>query len=106
MNNQFEAIFEENGFVITKHRAGFQARKYFSNGYGVSIIPETETFLPGFPPVPGEFELAVLSHEGNGIGAHLCYDSGITDDVLRHLVPEQVFEVVSKVESLHQRADN
>lgn len=93
-------FLESAGYIVTKHRAGYQARKYFPNGFGVSIIPEMNYLKPDYPALEGVYELAVLSHRGDGVGSTLCYDSGITDDVLRFLTLEQVVETASRVESL------
>ena len=62
----------------------------FPNGYGVSVV-----FGPGsYGADEGKFELAVLK---NGF---LCYDSGITDDVIGYLEIDQVSDVMNKVEQL------
>ena len=62
----------------------------FPNGYGVSVV-----FGPGsYGADEGKFELAVLK---NGF---LCYDSGITDDVIGYLEVDQVSDVMNKVEQL------
>lgn len=81
-------MFEE--FSLTKHPAGFQARKLFDNGFGVSVIPEAD----------GEsFELAVLRHR-DGFHSFVCYDSGVTDDVLRYLSVDDVYDVMLRVRNL------
>lgn len=69
---------------------GVQARHYFPNGYGVSVIQGPYTY--GGPE--GLYELAVMTEDG------LCYDTPITEDVLGHLTPEEVTGLLAQVEAL------
>lgn len=77
-------------FNFQPHRAGFQAIGLFSNGFGVSVIPEADQ---------QHYEVAVLEHE-NENRSHVCYTSGLTFDVFRNLTVEEVHAVVDKVRDL------
>jgi hypothetical protein len=79
-------------FDFRKHPAGFQAVSLFDNGFGVSVIPESD----------GEhYEVAILEHE-NGNHSHLCYTSGLTDDVLRFLSVGDVHNLIFRVRNLKE----
>lgn len=67
-----------------------QARVDFPNGYGASVVRGRGTY--GYED--GLYELAVMKH------GHLCYDSGICEDVAGHLTPEDVTEWLGKIEAL------
>ena len=71
-----------------------QAKHFFSNGYGVSIVrhPGSYGFLEGL------YELAVL--KGTEDNWELCYDTPVTSDVLGHLSEQDVEDNVFKVQSL------
>lgn len=77
-------------FDFRPHPAGFQAVAHFGNGFGVSIIPESDMT---------HYELAVMRGE-SGARSHVCYDSGITDDVMRYLTVNDVHNVVFRVRNL------
>jgi hypothetical protein len=73
-----------------KHSAGFQAKALFENGYGVSIVPESD----------GEtYELAILRHY-EGKKAHLTYDSGVTEDVIRYATVNAIDSLIERIKSL------
>ena len=71
-----------------------QAKHFFSNGYGVSIVrhPGSYGFLEGL------YELAVL--KGTEDNWELCYDTPVTSDLLGHLDEQNVEDVVLKVQLL------
>ncbi len=75
------------------HPAGFQARAYFPNGYGVSIIPERDL---------EHYELAVIEHK-EGAKAHLCYTTEITQDVIRYATRDAVQTLVERIRNLPPR---
>ena len=77
-------------FDFRKHPAGFQAVGLFENGFGCSVIPEPDCL---------HYEVAILRHE-NGIRSHVCYDSGLTQDVFRYLTVEDVHYIVEKARNL------
>jgi hypothetical protein len=99
-------ISSDNGFIVEQHFLGFQAKKFFPNGYGVSIVPEVGNFANLKSVVNGrsdtlgneEYEVAVL-HKENGYW-QLCYNSPITNDVIRHLSLEEVLKIVEQVGNL------
>lgn len=62
----------------------------FPNGYGASIITGGMAYGSALAP----YELAVL-HDNK-----LCYDSGLTDDVLGHLTEDEVNQYLLKIEAL------
>ncbi len=73
----------------------FQARISFDNGYGASVIRGYGTFGGEV----GLYELAVL-HNGE-----LCYDSGLCDDVVGWLTPNEINEWLEKIENLPKKED-
>lgn len=79
--------------IMKKHPTfpdGVQARMDFDNGFGVSVIKGQGSY--GYPD---KWELAVMS---DGV---LCYDSGITDDVLGYLTELEVTEYMKQVQELN-----
>jgi len=82
---EFEQI-NEAPFMVSK-----KVRVQFDNGYGVSVV--SHTFSYGGKD--GLYELAVLDKNGD-----LTYETPITSDVLGYLEPEQVTEIMAKVQSL------
>jgi hypothetical protein len=78
---------------VRPHFRGFMHQQLFDNGYGISIIPETD----------GEhYEVAVLEHS-KGHKAHLSYDTIITDDVLRYCTVNGVDTLIERVSQLPPR---
>ena len=67
-----------------------QARVSFENGYGASVIRGRGTYGAD----KDLYELAVLHDD------RLCYDSGLTDDVVGWLTPDDVSEWLKKIEAL------
>jgi hypothetical protein len=68
-----------------KHPAGFQAISSFSNGFGLSIVPESDG---------KSYEVAVLFN-----GA-ITYKSGLTNDVLRHVTVDSIDDLAAVARSL------
>lgn len=81
----------------------------FENGYGASVIPEyidryldendehedpEANILAYMKPKKGFWEVAVFYND------ELCYDTEITDDVLRHLNDPEVDDVLGKISRL------
>ena len=75
---------------LFQHPAGFQHRELFDNNYGVSVIPESDGV---------HYEVAVLQHS-EGRHAHLCYDSGITNDVIRYATVDDVDRLIMRIRNL------
>jgi hypothetical protein len=69
---------------------GVQARTYFDNGYGASVVRSEHTYGGS----DGLYELAVLKN-GN-----ITYDTPITDDVIGYLTEEGVTEYLQKIQEL------
>jgi hypothetical protein len=80
-----ENPFSAGDFEFRPHFQGFQAVAKFDNGFGVSVIPEADQL---------SYEVAVL-RDGK-----LCYDSGLTEDVVRHLTVNDVHNFVYCVKNL------
>ena len=79
-------------FDFRPHRAGFQAVGLFENGFGVSVIPESDNI---------HYEVAILEHK-NGKHSHVCYTSGLTNDVFRHLTVDSVHDVIAVARNLKE----
>ena len=69
-------------------------RIFFDNGYGVSII--CSDFSYGL-------ELAVL--KGNADDCDICYDTPITNDVIGHIEPDELNDIVEAVKALPKPTD-
>ena len=70
---------------------GIMGRIIFDNGYGVSVVKTPYTY-GGDKDL---YELAVLDKDGN-----LTYDTPITNDVIGYLRPEDVTDVMEKIQKL------
>jgi len=64
---------------------GWQAIAEFENGFGVSILPESDNKT---------YEVAILR---NG---HLTYDTNITKDVLRYQTRDEVHHIALRARNL------
>ena len=76
--------FEELSFKPHNIGNGKQARTFFDNGFGVSVVQ----FDGSYVSEAGLYELAVL--KGDKDDWELTYDTAITDDVIGHLSPQEV----------------
>ena len=84
--------FKDLEFV--SHAAGMggvMSRIQFENGYGASVVKTDYTYGGD----KGLYELAVLDSEG-----HLTYSTPVTDDVIGYLRPEDVTDVMAKIQQL------
>jgi hypothetical protein len=70
---------------------GVMSRIKFENGYGASVVKTDYTYGGD----KGLYELAVLDSEGN-----LTYATSVTDDVIGYLRPEDVTDVMAKIQQL------
>ena len=70
---------------------GVMSRIVFDNGYGASIVCTPHTYGGD----KGLYEVAVLDSEGM-----LTYDTPVTDDVIGYLRPEDVTDVMEKIQQL------
>jgi len=70
---------------------GIISRITFENGYGASVVRHEYSY----GGKDGLYELAVLNSDGE-----LCYDTSITNDVIGYLRPEDVTDVMAKIQQL------
>ena len=70
---------------------GVMSRIQFDNGYGASVVKTPYTYGGD----RGLYELAVLDSEGE-----LTYSTPVTDDVIGYLRPEDVTDVMEKIQQL------
>lgn len=82
--------FKDLDFQPMQTELGIQARTYFGNGYGVSVIRSPFSY-GGNQEL---YELAILK-DGD-----LCYDTHITDDVLGYLTEEDVTKYLGQIQKL------
>jgi len=73
---------------------GKQAKLFFENGYGVSIVFGILFYSNGIDT----YEVAVL--KGDKDNWKITYNTPITDDVLGYLTMDEVQEVIDRVEKL------
>ena len=69
---------------------GIVSRTQFDNGYEVSVVKSPHSYGGD----KGLYELAIFK-DGD-----ICYDTPITDDVIGYLRPEDVTDVIEKIEKL------
>lgn len=78
---------------------GLQARLFFPNGYGVSVVRFRVFGSYGsYTSNENEWELAIL--KGTEDEWDLTYDTSITSDVMGHLSAEEVTDVMKQVQEL------
>jgi hypothetical protein len=83
-----------NDLEFVPHAAGMggvMSRIQFDNGYGASVVCTPYTYGGD----KGLYELAVLDSEGS-----LTYATSVTDDVIGYLRPEDVTDVMAKIQQL------
>lgn len=73
------------------HNEGVVSRIQFENGYGASVVKHSFSYGGD----KGLYELAVLDSN-----SELTYDTPITNDVIGWLRPEDVTEVLIKIQQL------
>lgn len=69
---------------------GIVSRTEFDNGYEVSVVKSEYSYGGD----KGLYELAIFK-DGD-----ICYDTSITDDVIGYLRPEDVSDVMERVQKL------
>ena len=69
---------------------GIVSRTQFDNGYEASVVKSDYTY----GGKNGLYELAVFKD------GEICYDTPITDDVIGYLRPEDVTDVMAKIQEL------
>ena len=73
------------------HLGGVQARIYFDNGYGASVVQTPHTYGGDM----GLYELAVFGKDG-----HITYDTTITNDVEGYLSEDDVTNLLEQIQQL------
>jgi hypothetical protein len=83
-----------NDLEFNAHPGGFgvYARVFFPNGYGASVV-KSEYSYGGRD---GLYELAVI----NETTGEITYDTPITNDVEGYLTPEDVTNLLERIEAL------
>jgi hypothetical protein len=78
---------------------GVQAKHFFPNGYGVSVVRFRGIAGGGsYGYEEGLYESAVL--KGTEENWHICYDTWITSDVLGHQSEEEVVTLLQQIKNL------
>ncbi len=80
--------------IIRSLNGGVQTLVFFENGYGASVVKHHFSY----GSEQGLFEIAVL--KGDSEEWSICYDTGITCDVLGYLDDSDVAEVLNQINSL------
>jgi len=70
---------------------GIVSRTQFDNGYEASVVKSQYTYGGD----KGLYELAVFGKDG-----HITYDTPITNDVIGYLRPQDVTDVMEKIQQL------
>ena len=83
--------FKDLQFKQHRELNGVVARITFDNGYGASVVKHEFSY----GGKDGLYELAVLDSNGD-----LTYDTPITNDVIGYLRPEDVTDVMEKIQKL------
>ncbi|WP_291625505.1 hypothetical protein [Clostridium sp.] len=71
------------------------AKEFFNNGYGISII---RNFVSYTSTDILNFEIAVL--KGTKEQFSICYDTGITDDVIGYCTPKKITKIMEQIQNL------
>lgn len=85
--------FKKREFGLLEY-TGSQAKMFFKNGYGVSVI----TGFGAYGNESNPYEVAVIMKSGDGF--EICYNTPITDDVIGYCNEEDVTEIMKKVQEL------
>jgi hypothetical protein len=84
-------VFKDLEFKELPDGMGIQCRIQFENGYGASIVKGPYTYGGD----KGLYEIAVLDSSGE-----ITYTTSVTDDVIGYLRPEDVTDVIEKIQKL------
>ena len=87
-------IFSDLQFQPHPVAIGVQAKHFFDNGYGVSVV----SFPGSYGFRDGLYESAVL--KGTEEDWELCYNSVITDDVLGYQSEKEVEDLLHQIKNL------
>lgn len=91
--------FKDLDFKPHAHMPGLQAELDFDNGYGISVV-RFKCFGKRYGSYTNdetEWECAVM-HEGD-----LCYDSGVTEDVIGYLHEPEVSDLMKQIQELPKK---
>jgi len=83
--------FKDLEFIPHSIGIGIISRIHFDNGFGASVVKHSFSYGGD----KGLYELAVLDSDGE-----LTYNTGITDDVIGWLRPEDVTDIMEKIQLL------
>lgn len=86
------ATFNDLDFQDQPGGFGIYARIFFPNGYGASVVKSSYSY----GGASGLYELAVIK-ESTG---EITYDTPITNDVEGYLTPNDVSELLERIEAL------
>jgi hypothetical protein len=78
---------------------GIASFHLFPNHYGVSVVKNPYSYGGR----EGKYELAILVMKPGDKYSELCYDTPITGDVIGHLTPEEVTDIMKQVSELPTR---
>ena len=92
-------IFSDLQFQPHPVAIGVQARHFFDNGYGISVVRFRGIVGGGsYGYEEGLYESAVL--KGTEENWHICYDTPMTSDVLGDQTEEEVEVLLYEIENL------
>jgi hypothetical protein len=83
--------FKDLEFKELPDGSGIYCRIMFENGFGASVVKHKYSYGGD----KGLYEIAVLDS-----GGEITYTTPITDDVIGYLRPEDVTDVIEKIEKL------
>jgi hypothetical protein len=95
--------FKDIKFKPHSFGEGLHGLCFFENGYGVSVVRYKGAYNPNsgyssYTSNENEWEVAIIY--GNEEGWELCYNTPLTDDVLRHQTEGEVDWVMIQVQEL------
>ena len=82
--------FNDLDFQPMQFDVGIQARIFFDNGYGASVIRSPHSYGGN----QDLYELAVIKDDA------ICYDTPITDDVIGYLTEDDVTKYLGQIQNL------
>jgi hypothetical protein len=92
---------EFKDLVFENDEMGESAAHLFDNHYGVSVVRGPYTYGGR----EGLYELAVIYMAPGDKYSQLCYDTPITNDVIGHLEPEDITDIMKQVAELPARVE-
>lgn len=89
-------------YITRPHQVGNGIQKIykFENGYGASVVRFTVMGMTCSYTNGNEWELAIIKWNEDEKDFDLCYDTGITDDVLGHLTDDEIEDILIKIKKL------